>query len=67
MGANIAQQCIKAGYLDEIMFHLIPALFTDGIRLFDQLGAQLIELERTEMIEAPGVTHLQFRVVRKGT
>lgn len=66
MGANIAQQCLKAGYLDEIVLHLVPVLLTEGIRLFDQLGTQPIELERTEEIEAPGVTHLRFRVVRKG-
>ena len=66
MGANTAQQCLKAGTLDEIVLHLVPVLLTEGIRLFDQLGTQPIELERTEVIEAPGVTHLRFRVVRKG-
>jgi dihydrofolate reductase len=66
MGAKIAQQCLKAGTLDEIVLHLVPVLLTGGIRLFDQLGTQPIELERTEVIEVPGVTHLRFRVVRKG-
>jgi dihydrofolate reductase len=66
MGANIAQQCLKAETLDEIVLHLVPVLVTEGIRLFDQLGTQPIELERTGVIEAPGVTHLRFRVFRKG-
>jgi hypothetical protein len=32
--------------------------------LFDHLGTEQIELERTEVIEAPDVTHMTFRVVR---
>jgi hypothetical protein len=35
-----------------------------GVRLFDHLGAAAIELERTRVIEAHGVTHLRFRVVK---
>jgi hypothetical protein len=34
------------------------------VRLFDHLGTGSIELERTQVIEAPGVTHLTFRVVK---
>jgi dihydrofolate reductase len=62
--ANIMQQCIKAGLLDEIQIDLVPVLLGDGVRLFDHLGAAPIELESTGVIEAPGVTHLRFRVVR---
>jgi dihydrofolate reductase len=64
MGASIAQQCLQAGALDEIVLHLVPVLLADGIRLFDRLGTQPIELERTEVIEAPGVTHFRFRIVK---
>jgi hypothetical protein len=36
-----------------------------GTRLFDHLGNQRIDLERTRVVEAPeGVTHLRFRVVK---
>ena len=62
--ASIAQQCIRAGLLDEIHIDLVPVLLGDGIRLFDHLGAGPIELESTEVIEGAGVTHLTFRVVR---
>ena len=60
--ASIVQQCIKAGMLDEIHIDLVPILLGDGIRLFDYLGMEPIELERTR-VEVPGVTHLTFRVV----
>jgi dihydrofolate reductase len=62
--ASIAQQCIKAGLLDEIRINLAPVLLGGGVRLFDRLGAAPIDLERTRVIEAPGVTHLRFRVVK---
>ena len=64
MGAHTAQQCLKAGLLDEIHIHLVPVLLGEGIRLFDHLGTQHIELESTRVIESPGVTHLWFRVVK---
>jgi dihydrofolate reductase len=62
--ASIAQQCIRAGLLDEIHIDLVPVLLGDGVRLFDNLGHGQVELERMEIIEAPDVTHMTFRVVR---
>jgi hypothetical protein len=38
-------------------------LLGDGIRLFDQMGPEHIELECMTVIDAPGVTHLRFRVM----
>lgn len=63
-GANIIQQFLKAGLLDEIQIHLVPILFGGGRRLFDHTGTGKIELESTRVIESPGVTHLRFRVVK---
>jgi dihydrofolate reductase len=63
--ASITQQCIKAGLLDEINIDLAPVLLGDGIRLFDHLGTEPVELEATRVIEAPGVTHLRFRIVKE--
>jgi dihydrofolate reductase len=62
--ASIAQQCIRAGLLDEIHVDLVPVLLGGGVRLFEHLGTEPIRLERTRVIEAPGVTHLTFRVVK---
>jgi len=61
-GANADQQYIKARLLDEIQIHLIPILLGEGIRLFDNPEDNHVELERTSVIESPGVTHLRFRV-----
>jgi dihydrofolate reductase len=57
-GANVAQQYLKAALLDEIQIHLVPVLLGRGVRLFDHLGTEPIELERTRVVEAPGVAHL---------
>ena len=62
--ASIAQQCIEAGLLDVVHVNLVPVLLGGGVRLFEHLGSAPIDLESTRVIEAPGVTHLKFRVVK---
>src|SRR6266566_5268848 len=62
--ASIAGQCLQAGLLDEIQLHLVPMLLGGGIRLFDHIGTKLIQLESVKVIEATGVIHLRFRVVK---
>jgi dihydrofolate reductase len=61
---SITQQCLKAGLLDGIHIDLVPVLLGSGTRLFEYLGVEPIELETTRVVEAPGVTHLDFRVVK---
>lgn len=61
-GAGTAQLALTAGVLDEIEIHLIPVLLGQGRRLFDNLAAEHIELERTRILEGPGATHLHYRV-----
>ena len=64
-GANTVQQYLEAGLLDEIHIDLVPVLLGGGVRLFEHLGDEPVELERTRVVEAPGVTHLTFRVVKE--
>ncbi|MEJ2266018.1 MAG: dihydrofolate reductase family protein [Anaerolineales bacterium] len=63
-GADITRQCLKLGLLDEIQIDLVPVLLGQGVRLFEYLGSEPVELERTGVRESPGVTHLSFRVVK---
>jgi len=63
-GANVAQQYLRAGLIDELTIHFVPVLLGDGTRLFDNLGGADVELECTRAIEAPGVTHLTYDVMR---
>jgi dihydrofolate reductase len=64
-GADVAQQYLEAGLLDELQLHIVPVLLGDGVRLFERRGAERIDLERTRVLESPqGVTHMTFRVDR---
>jgi dihydrofolate reductase len=63
-GANVAQQYLAAELIEEMELHVVPLLLRDGARLFENLGDDL-ELEQIRSIEAPGVTHLKYRVVRR--
>jgi dihydrofolate reductase len=63
-GAQVAQECLAAGLLDELELHIAPVLLRDGARLFDNLGGAEIELQQIRVIEAPGVTHVKYMVVR---
>jgi dihydrofolate reductase len=63
-GADTVQQVIRAGLLDELEIHLAPLLFGEGIRLFDRMGPEPIELENIRVVASPQVTHLRFRVVK---
>jgi hypothetical protein len=40
----------------------VPVLLGDGARLFDNLGNAEVQLEQVRAVEAPGVTHLKYRV-----
>jgi dihydrofolate reductase len=62
--ASILQQCLSAGLMDEIHIDVAPILLGSGIRLFDHLGKIPIELQSIRAIQAPGVIHLGFRVVK---
>jgi dihydrofolate reductase len=61
-GANVAQQYLKAGLIDEMQIHLVPVLLGAGARLFDNVPGAAVGLECTSVVEAPGVTHLTYRV-----
>lgn len=63
-GANIAQQYLRAGLVDEIQLHVIPRLFGGGLRLFEHHAPTMIDLEQTRVIESQGVTHLMYRVLK---
>jgi dihydrofolate reductase len=62
--ADVAQQLLRAGKLDEIQVSVVPLLLGGGVRLFDHLGPDPIALEQIRVIESEGVTHLRYRVVR---
>jgi dihydrofolate reductase len=59
-GANVAQQFLAAGLVDEMEIHLVPTLLGGGERLFERVGDSLHGLELVRTVAAPDVTHLKF-------
>jgi dihydrofolate reductase len=63
MGANISQQYLKAGLVDEMELHIANVLLGAGRPLFANIGDKQIRLERIRVIATPAVTHLRYRVI----
>jgi dihydrofolate reductase len=61
-GADVINQYLAAGLLDELELHIVPVLLGGGARLFEGLGGAEITLEQVRAVEAPGVTHVKYRV-----
>jgi len=61
-GAEVAQQYLAAGLLDEIQLHVAPVLLGGGARLFANVPP--VALEQTRVLHSPAVTHVRYRVVR---
>jgi dihydrofolate reductase len=63
-GANVVQQYLAAGLLDEMVISLVPILLGGGARLFDNLGEPSPRLSQVQAVEAPGVTHIRYAAAR---
>lgn len=64
-GAQVAQQCLDAGLVDELHIDVMPVLLGDGLRLFEEKGTEVMQLGRLEVLELPGGrTHLKFRILK---
>jgi len=61
-GADVINQYLAAGLVDELELHVAPILLGGGARLFDGVGPN-IKLEPLRTVEAPGVAHRKYRVV----
>lgn len=63
-GASCARQAIAAGLVDEIDLQIAPVILGSGERLFDGFETRRPALELVRVLDAPGVAHLRYRVVR---
>jgi dihydrofolate reductase len=61
-GAEVAQQYLAAGLIDEMLINVVPVLLGGGTRLLENLGdVSAIGLEQVRVVDAPGVAHLLYR------
>lgn len=61
-GASTAQQCMRAELVDELQIGIIPILFGEGLRFFENVGE--LQLETVRVLESSGRTDIKFRVVK---
>lgn len=65
MGAQIVQQALAAGLVDELHLQIAPLLLGDGSRLFDdRCGAVPATLQCIAAAKSSNVLHLHYRVVK---
>lgn len=63
-GADVIQQYLRAGLVDELSLAISPVMFGGGRRLFDAIGPD-VELELVETIASPRTTHARYAVRRR--
>jgi dihydrofolate reductase len=61
-GAGVARQYLNAGLVDEFLIHLVPVFLGTGTRLFDSPALAAIRMEQQDVVAAPGVTHLTYKI-----
>jgi dihydrofolate reductase len=61
-GASVVQQYLAAGLVDEFELHIVPILLGAGARLLENVGD--LTLQQVRAIEAPGVTHIKYRILK---
>ncbi len=59
-GAEVAQQYLAAGLVDELCLSVVPVLLGGGTRLLENVASD-VALEQLGAVQAPGVTHLLYR------
>lgn len=60
----LVQQAMNLGLLDEIHVDLVHVVLGKGKPLFANLNIEPTNLKLTRLIQAPGVTHMTFDVVK---
>jgi dihydrofolate reductase len=61
-GADVANQYLAAGLVDEIDLSIAPRLLGGGSRLFESVGSDAVALEQIRAVDAPGATHIKYCV-----
>jgi dihydrofolate reductase len=65
-GANVIQQYLNAGYIDEFTIHYSPVFFGEGVPLFSGMSKN-IEVRVKEAVPSKEVTHVSYEVTSHRT
>ena len=61
-GADVIQQYLEAGVVDELTIHLAPILLGRGVPLFGNVSPERLSLVVRDVAGSPLVTHLMYQV-----
>jgi dihydrofolate reductase len=64
-GADVIQQYLNAGLVDEFTVSVSPVFFGEGRRLFDGIDPEKVNVEIVEALNSPLVTHLRYKVIKQ--
>ncbi len=59
-GADVIQQYLRLGVVDEMEIALAPVLFGSGRRLFENLGEPAPQFRIDRVLDGPAATHLRY-------
>jgi dihydrofolate reductase len=62
-GADVVQQFLRAGLVDEMEIHVVPLFLGGGSRRFDNLDGALARFDCIDLVSSPAVAHYTY--VRK--
>ena len=64
-GANVIQQFLNAGLVDEFTIHVAPIMLGEGVRLFENLVKYKFSVDTLDAIPSGLVTHLRYKVINR--
>jgi len=64
-GANIIQQYLNAGLIDEFFIHIAPVFLGRGIRLFEGIDDDKYDIQIAEVIPSDLTTHIRYKLTKK--
>jgi dihydrofolate reductase len=59
-GADVIQQYLKMGVIEELEIALAPVLFSGGRRLFENLHESVLQFRIDSVLDSPTATHLRY-------
>jgi len=62
-GANVVQQYLNAGLVEEIILHVAPVILGKGVRLFENINKEKLLFEISRTANSPEVTHIFYKVI----
>lgn len=60
-GADVVQQYMKAGLVDEMEIHVVPVLLGSGARLFENMDGRQTGYQCVRVVNSPSVGHYKYR------